>query len=187
MVGNDPTLKPYTQLLTAWMDSGAHRVDRARTGHYTDQAAIALMDTWYPLVAKEVLEPRLGSLVNSIPTSLDNTPDNHNGSSFDNVGSYGWVTKDLESVLGKSVPGAMSQRYCGKGNLATCRSQIRQTLAFAVATVGAAAEDQRPGEVDVRQGQRRHPVHVRRGHRRAHRLAEPADLPAGGRLAADIV
>ena len=81
------------------MDSGAHRVDRARTGHYTDQAAIALMDAWYPLVAKEVLRPRLGSLVDSIPTSLDNLPEQAR-SSFDNVASYEWVTRDLRVRAG---------------------------------------------------------------------------------------
>ncbi len=137
MVGDDPALKQYTSLLQSWMDSGAHRVDRARSGHYTDQAAIALMDAWYPLVAKEVLKPRIGTLVNSIPTSLDNLPTGHGGSSFDNVGSYEWVTKDLESVLGEHVDGAMSQEYCGKGELATCRSDIRQTLQQAVSTLAS--------------------------------------------------
>jgi acyl-homoserine lactone acylase PvdQ len=138
MVGDDPVAKQYIALLRSWMDSGAHRVDRARTGHYSDQAAVALMDAWYPLVAKEVLQPRLGTLVNSIPTSLDDLPSGHGGSSFDNVGSYEWVTKDLESVLGQHVNGAMSQEYCGKGDLATCRSDIQETLAQAVTAVNAA-------------------------------------------------
>ena len=137
MVGDDPALKPYTDLLKSWMDSGAHRVDRARTGAYSDQSAIALMDAWYPLVAKEVLQPRIGSLVNSIPTSLDNLPNRNSGSSFDNVGSYEWVTKDLESVLGEHVDGAMSQEYCGKGDLATCRADIRKTLQAAVDALGS--------------------------------------------------
>ena len=133
-VGDDPALKQYTDLLQSWMDSGAHRVDRARTGHYADQSAVALMDAWYPLVAKEVLRPRLGSLVDSIPTGLDDLPSG-GGSSFDNVGSYQWVTKDLESVLGQNVDGAMSQKYCGKGDLTTCRNDIRQTLQQAVDTL----------------------------------------------------
>ncbi len=138
-VGDDPALKQYTDLLQSWMDSGAHRVDRARTGHYTDQAAVALMDAWYPLVAKQVLRPRLGSLVDSIPNSLDDLPSG-GGSSFDNVGSYQWVTKDLESVLGQNVDGAMSQKYCGKGDLDTCRSELRQTLQQAVSTLNKAQQ-----------------------------------------------
>ncbi len=137
VVGDDPALKQYTDLLQSWMNSGAHRVDRARTGHYSDQAAIALMDTWYPLVAKEVLRPRLGGLVDSIPTTLDDLPSKHTGSSFDNVASYEWVTKDLEAVMGQHVDGAMSQKYCGKGDLTTCRDEIRQTLQQAVGTLSS--------------------------------------------------
>ncbi len=137
VVGSDPKLRPYTDLLAQWASTGAHRVDRARTGHYTDQAAIALMDTWYPLVAKEVLTPRLGALVNSIPVSLDNTPASGRGSSWDNVGSYQWVSRDLRSVLGEEVQGGMSQGYCGKGALAACRSEIQQTLTDAVAALAA--------------------------------------------------
>jgi hypothetical protein len=137
VVGDDPALSQYTSLLRSWMDSGAHRVDRARTGHYSDQAAIALMDTWYPLVAKEVLEPRLGPLAGSIPTSPDDLPNQHHGSSYDNIGSYQWVTRDLESLLGKHISDPMSQQYCGKGDLTTCRDEIRQTLQQAVSTLAS--------------------------------------------------
>ncbi len=137
IVGDDPALKQYTDVLQSWIDDGAHRVDRARTGHYADESAIALMNAWYPLVAKEVLRPRLGSLVDDIPTAVDNVPANGRGSSFDNVGSYEWVTKDLEAVMGKNVDGAMSQRYCGKGDLTTCRNEIRQTLQQAVDTLNS--------------------------------------------------
>ena len=137
VVGNDAKLKPYTDLLQQWLSTGAHRVDRARTGHYTDQAAIALMDTWYPLLAKEVVTPRLGSLVDSIPVSLDNTPASGRGSAWDNVASYQWVSRDLRSVLGEEVKGGMSQGYCGKGALAACRTEIQQTLSNAVATLAA--------------------------------------------------
>ncbi len=135
IVGDDPALKQYTDVLQSWVDSGAHRVDRARTGHYAQESAVALMDAWYPLVAKQVLRPRLGSLVDSIPTSLDNLPTRNSGSSFDNVASYEWVPKDLEAVMGKNVDGAMSQKYCGKGDLTTCRNEIRQTLQQAVDTL----------------------------------------------------
>ncbi len=134
-VGSDPKLKPYTDLLQKWVDSGAHRVDRARTGHYTDQSAIALMDAWYPLVAKAVLRPVLGDLVDSLPVGIDNTPAGGRGSAWNNVASYQWVTRDLRAVQGQHVDGAMSQKYCGKGSLAACRSELRQTLTDAVATL----------------------------------------------------
>ncbi len=139
LVGDDPALKPYTDLLQQWVASGAHRVDRARTGHYTDQQAIALMDVWYPLVAKQVLRPRLGPLLRSVPVGLDNAPSTNNrGSAWNNVASYEWVTRDLRSLLGRPVPGGMSQGYCGKGRLAACRTEIRQTLTDAVTALNTA-------------------------------------------------
>ncbi len=134
-VGDDRSLAPYTNLLRSWMKSGAHRVDRDRTGHYTDQAAIALMDTWYPLLAKEILRPVLGDLVAAIPQSVDNTPSSHRGSAWNNVAAYSWVSRDLEKVLGRSPKDAMAVSYCGKGELSTCRDQLRATLRTAVATL----------------------------------------------------
>ena len=47
VVGDDPKARPAIALLNKWVADGAHRVDRARTGHYADQAAIALFDTWW--------------------------------------------------------------------------------------------------------------------------------------------
>ncbi|MCW2549579.1 MAG: hypothetical protein JWN96_4039, partial [Mycobacterium sp.] len=147
IVGDDPKLKPYTDLLKRWVASGAHRVDRDRTGHYSDQGAVALMDAWYPLVAKEVLTPVLGSLVADIPTSLDNTPASGRGSAWNNVGSYEWVTRDLGRQLGTSKSGSdMSQQYCGKGVLATCQSEIRQTLTSAVAQLTRAQKTSDPAQ-----------------------------------------
>jgi hypothetical protein len=35
-------------------------------------------------------------------------------------------------VLGEHVNGAMSNQYCGKGDLTACRNEIRQTLQQAV-------------------------------------------------------
>ncbi len=136
VVGDDPQLRPYTGVLRNWLAGGAHRVDRARTGAYTDQNAIALMDAWYPLVAKQVVRPRLGALVDTIPTDLDNAPSEKNrGSAWNNVGAYSWVARDLRTVLGRPVASPMSQGYCGKGVLADCRTELRQTLRTAVATL----------------------------------------------------
>jgi acyl-homoserine lactone acylase PvdQ len=146
MVGDDPKLKPYTDLLKQWMASGAHRVDRDRTGHYTDQAAIALMDAWYPLAAKKVVQPVLGSLVADIPVSLDNTPASGRGSAWDNVGSYQWVTRDLGQQLGTLTKGAMSQKYCGNGVAATCQSELRQTLSAAIGVLSASLKTSDPAK-----------------------------------------
>ena len=93
------------------------------------------MDAWYPLASKKILAPRLGGLVNAIPVNLDNTPASGRGSAWNNVGSYQWVSRDLRKVLGRPVDGAMSQGYCGKGELAACRTELRQALTAAVATL----------------------------------------------------
>ncbi len=135
VVGNDPVLARYTSALKAWRSSGAHRVDRARTGHYADQGAIALMDQWYPLVAKQMLRPRLGALVDALPVAIDNPTTTHQGSAFNNVASYGWVQRDLSAVLGRPVGAHLSQGYCGKGVLAACRTELRATLQQAVSAV----------------------------------------------------
>ena len=147
VVGDDPKLASYTKLLQRWMNGGAHRVDRARTGHYADQNAIALMDAWYPLVAKAVLQPRLGSLVDAVPTDFDNAPSTKNrGSAWNNVGAYSWISRDLGAVLGQPVGQKMSQGYCGKGVLADCRTEIRQTLTDAVATLTKAQHTSDPAK-----------------------------------------
>jgi acyl-homoserine lactone acylase PvdQ len=144
VVGDDPALKQYTALLASWQASGAHRVDRARTGQYTDAGAVALMDAWYPLAAKQVLAPRLGPLVDALPVLVDKGPEVHNGSSYGNIASYEWVERDLGKVLGQPVPDPMSQGYCGNGNLDACRTALRTTLQTAVAGLAAAQHTSDP-------------------------------------------
>ncbi|HSP38900.1 MAG TPA: penicillin acylase family protein [Frankiaceae bacterium] len=152
VVGDDPQLATYTKLLADWQAAGAHRVDRARTGQYTDSGAIALMDAWYPLVAKQVLAPRLGPLVNVLPVSLDNLPTTkQSGSSFNNVGSYSWVTRDLRRLQAQPGPAQtspqfMSQGYCGNGDLNACRAELRTTLQRAVDQVSAAQKTKDPAK-----------------------------------------
>jgi acyl-homoserine lactone acylase PvdQ len=138
VVGDDPKLAPYTKLLADWNAGGAHRKDRARTGAYDAAPAIALMTAWYPLVAKQILVPRLGPVADGLPVSFDNLPDAHRGSSFNNVGSYAWVERDMRKVLGDQSPGLMSQGYCGNGDLNACRTQLRALLQQAVDQVGTA-------------------------------------------------
>jgi len=93
------------------------------------------MDQWYPLVAKQMLRPRLGALVDALPVAIDNPTTTHQGSAFNNVASYGWVQRDLSAVLGRPVGAHLSQGYCGKGVLAACRTELRATLQQAVSAV----------------------------------------------------
>ena len=78
---------------------------------------------------------RLGSLTRQLPQILDDHPRLGQGSSFNGVAWYGYLSKDLRSVLGKHVDGAYSTGYCGKGSLKACRTTLRASLAAAVARV----------------------------------------------------
>jgi acyl-homoserine lactone acylase PvdQ len=139
----DPQDAKAVALLRSWLADGAQRVDRARTGSYAHQSAIDLLDTWWePQAAgisgatfslpKDVLRGTLGDLTDALPQKLDDHPRQGLGSSFNGVAWYGYVSKDLRQVLGKSVVGPYSRTYCGGGTLAGCRAQLRDSLHAAV-------------------------------------------------------
>jgi hypothetical protein len=75
-----------------------------------------------------VLRPVLGDL--AAPGGLlgqlqgrDNAPRQANGSAYGG-GWYGWVHKDLRSLLGRPVRGPYSRRFCGGGDLNACRQSL---------------------------------------------------------------
>ncbi len=135
---SDPQDAKAVTLLGAWLADGAHRVDRARSGSYPHQAAIALFDAWWDPVsagvtgnrplAKDVLRGALGNLVDALPQALDDHPRQGIGSSWNGVAWYGYVKKDLRQVLGQDVLGRYSRTYCGAGVLATCRADVLASL-----------------------------------------------------------
>jgi acyl-homoserine lactone acylase PvdQ len=135
---SDPQDAKEVELLRAWLADGAHRVDRARTGAYPHQAAIALFDAWWDpagagvtgsqALGKDVLRGTLGDLVDALPQGLDDHPRQGIGSSWNGVAWYGYVSKDLRQVLGAGVKGRYSRTYCGKGVLSTCRSDLLASL-----------------------------------------------------------
>ena len=66
---------------------------------------------------------------------LDNEPNNHGshlGSAWQD-GWYGYVSKDLRTVLGRKLHGHYALRYCGGGSRARCRAALLSSLATAVA------------------------------------------------------
>jgi acyl-homoserine lactone acylase PvdQ len=137
VIGKDKKTAAARALLSAWLKAGAPRADRDRDGAYEHQAAIALFDAWWEdgssSVAYDALSGRLGPLVRRLPQLLDDHPRLGQGSSFNGVAWYGYLNKDLRSVLGKKVDGAYSQGYCGKGSLRACRTTLRASLAATVA------------------------------------------------------
>lgn len=115
------------QLLETWRKAGASRLDRSLDGKVDDPGA-AIMDAVWPRWADAVMSPILGSLTSRLAELLprDNAPSSR-GSSFQS-GWYGYVDKDLRSLLGRPVRGAFSTRYCGAGDLTTCRSALWAAL-----------------------------------------------------------
>jgi acyl-homoserine lactone acylase PvdQ len=137
VVGKDPRTKAARKLLQQWLKAGAPRADRDRNGSYEYQAAIALFDSWWEdggsSVAYDVMGDRLGPLVRRLPQGLDDHPRIGRGSSFNGIAWYGYLSKDLRSVLGKRVRDPYSTGYCGRGSLTACRATVRASLAAAVA------------------------------------------------------
>ena len=187
----DASLRRAVDSLRAWRRAGGLRKDANRDGVYEHSAAIRLMDAWWPLWVRAQFAPALGgkayrTLLAAV--ELDNTPNNHGdhlGSAYQ-TGWYGFVRKDLRTVLKRKVRGKYSRRYCGGGKIKRCRQVLRRSLRDAI----RAARGDIYGGRDVRGGrQARRPVVLRRGppapgrrrHAAAHPLDQPADLPAGRR------
>jgi hypothetical protein len=133
---DDQQLAAAVHLLRGWQQRGAHRIDHDRNGSYEDEAAIALFEAWWGGVdeqgaAQDLLRGTLGDLVGQLPQRHDDHPRQGLGSSWNGVAWYGYVLKDLDAVRG-THPVAWSQPYCGGGDLATCRSDLRASLKAAV-------------------------------------------------------
>jgi hypothetical protein len=140
---SNPTLATAVNELSAWVASGAHRINREHpgtSGQYDQSDAVRIMDAWWPLLIRAEFQPVLGpSLLNQIESDFPindepghGTSGEHLGSSWD-VGFYGIVQKDLRAVLGQHVTGPLNRVYCGGGSLKACRAALESSLAQAVA------------------------------------------------------
>jgi acyl-homoserine lactone acylase PvdQ len=134
----DPQVASTAATLTAWVKSGAHRIDRNKDGSYDNTDAVRILDAWWPLWLRGEFQPLLGKpLVDQLEGALgfDNEPNNngaHLGSAYQG-GWYGYAQKDLRTILGQKVKGKYGRIYCGKGKIAACRSMLESTLKQALA------------------------------------------------------
>ena len=122
-------LRNAISTLRTWSRSGAHRRDRNGDGSYEDSDAVRIMDAWWPRLLKAEFQPKLGkALFERIQTmiALDDPP-GPVGSAYIS-GWYGYVHKDLRTILGKNVKGKFSRTYCGGGKLRKCRKALRKSL-----------------------------------------------------------
>jgi hypothetical protein len=86
------------------------------------------------------MSPVLGPLVDELARLQRRSNDAGPGGSSYGSGWYGYVDKDLRTLLGRQVRGPYSRRYCGSGVLATCRAALWAALDAAAA------------ELEVKQG-----------------------------------
>jgi len=149
----DSTAAAAVSKLSAWVTAGAKRTETsAGSKTYANADAVRILDAWWPLLAKAEFEPGLGSdlytaFSNNLP--VDESPSAAHGPTGSHAGSsfqYGWwsyVDKDIRAVLGESVQGGLSQKYCGGGSLNACRDTLISTLKEAV---GKTASQVYPGD-----------------------------------------
>jgi acyl-homoserine lactone acylase PvdQ len=123
----DARSQQAVDLVNAWVAQGASRLDRDLDGK-VDHPGAAVLDQSWDALAQAVLSPVLGDL--AAPGGLlrqlqrpDSSPRTANGSAYSR-GWYGYVDKDLRSLLGEPVRGPYSRRYCGNGDLAACRASL---------------------------------------------------------------
>jgi hypothetical protein len=113
-------------LISAWLAHGGSRIDADLDGKVDDPGA-AVMDAAFSPMADAVMTPVLGSLTTDLAAlqARDEPPyrPGGNGSSFGG-GWYGYMDKDLRTLLGDPVEGKFGLRYCGRGSLAACRTAL---------------------------------------------------------------
>src|SRR3954464_9851801 len=133
----DKTLAKALNGLRAWHRSGAHRIDRNNDGNYEQASAIRVMDAWWPRLPRAEFEPGVGRrLFDSIEgmNELSNDPNNHGqhlGSAWQ-TGWYGYVIKDLRTLIGGKVRGRYSRVDCGRGDVSRCRAALLSSLRAAL-------------------------------------------------------
>ncbi|MEO7198310.1 MAG: penicillin acylase family protein [Solirubrobacterales bacterium] len=135
----DPQVTDAIAILQDWVNGGAHRLDHNNDGTYDQAEAVRIIDAWWPLWVKAQFEPTLGPELNHV--FIGEGHDIHDapgpiGSAFQNV-VYGFVQKDLRSMLGEKVKAPYSRIYCGKGRFKVCAKLLQNSLKQAMDTSSA--------------------------------------------------
>jgi acyl-homoserine lactone acylase PvdQ len=132
----DKKLAAAVKLLQRWHSRGSHRRDLNKDGHYDDDAAVTLMDAWWPRLRKAEFGPALGGalyaqmLKQLVPNDPKETS-GHSSPAFE-TDWYGQVLKDLQDLYGPKPRGRYSRVYCGGGSRAKCTAALRKSLRAAL-------------------------------------------------------
>jgi len=121
--------------LRAWRQAGAHRRDLDRDGVYEHNAAVELIDAWWPKLVAAEFEPSLGTKAFEALQSMIAIGDHTGGSPrapdfFDGWWSY--VSKDLRKLFGPKPRGAWPRVHCGNGSKHRCRLALQRSLRAAL-------------------------------------------------------
>ena len=85
-----------------------------------------------------MLSPVLGTLVSRLrQVNADHDEPGANGNGFGS-GWYGYVDKDLRTLLGRPVTAPFRTRFCGAGDLVACRTALWAALDATAAELQAA-------------------------------------------------
>jgi hypothetical protein len=133
----DPLAQRAAVLLDQWLAAGASRIDLNGDGN-VDAPGAAIMDAAWPKLADAVLSPVLGALTDRLAALMRRSDDAGPGGSSYIDGWYGYVAKDLRTLLGRSVRGPFTTRFCGAGALAACRDALWTALGSAAADLAKA-------------------------------------------------
>ena len=114
-----PRAAQMLQLLDDWRAHGGNRLDGNLDGKIDDPGA-AIMDAAWPKLADAWAAPVLGSLTNQFASIVGRF--SVTGGQYDGWQIY--MDKDLRTLLGRKVNGRFSVRYCGNGDLVSCRNAL---------------------------------------------------------------
>ena len=122
-----PRTALMVELLDDWNEQGSSRIDADLDGRI-DHPGAAILDAAWPRLADAVMSPVLGPLVPRL-AALNPRDDAANpGASAYGGGWYGYVEKDLRTLLGRGVNGPYRTRFCGAGSIAECRASLVAAL-----------------------------------------------------------
>src|SRR4051812_46364084 len=126
----DALTQQAADLVSAWSAAGGTRLDRDGDGKVDDPGAAVLDAAFVPL-ATAVLQPALGDLTTDlarIATPDKPPPGQNTGTSTFGAGWYGYVEKDLRTLMGGRLASPFSRIYCGNGDLNACRDSLWAVL-----------------------------------------------------------
>jgi hypothetical protein len=137
---SDPQVRDAAALLRSWHRTGAHRRDLNKDGTYDDDAAVTLMDAWWPKLVEAqfgrvLAGETIAKLRDVVPYDAELGPGKSPSAPAFSTGWYGYVHKDLRQLLRpKRVRGKFSRVYCGAGKRKRCAADLRRSLREALST-----------------------------------------------------